>query len=470
MSFRTLTLTTLLVAALPAPAFAASDVPAPAVKVFGYDRVRVMSQLNYDLDPAALADNWLFYTDMRGWVGLEAAWDQMKLVATTDVAGSDFDEGAVMGFDNPARQRPIAVMVRHLYMEGALPDVGVTAVFGRQPARLGHGIVSACNRDGFKLTKALGDLGPLAKSSLTATAIRGAKGSTLWPDQLPAPSAAGVTVQKGMAGAVQGATVTNDADGSWHGLDTYVLSYAAQPLGQKVQAFFVQQIDTSQAAMYPSKRYLDLNTDAVLGDWKLGLEGIWLTGVGPSGTNGQRPDLRSYALYGTSSYTVGNLDFGLTAGRGGGDNDTTDGQNSGFQSLFIDEQSMAYNQLFGDDLHGYDGTDAGIARGAGFNNVTFVQPNVTWRLTPTLTGNLAYTYHMASAPQREGSGVMGTTPTTATALTPDIGSEVDARLAWKLGVTTIYGAASTFVPGAIYAKPGLANAAHKVELGTELRF
>ncbi len=442
----------------------------PALKVSGYDRVRVMSNFNFDLDQSAVADNWYFFTDIRSWVGLEAAWERMKMVASADLAGSDFDEGALMGFDNPARQRPFTVAMRHLYLDYAVPELGLGATIGRQPSRLGYGIVSAINRDAFRVTRALGDLGPLAKSSLAAVAVRGAKGNSLWPDHLAAPPAY-VTVQKGMSGTVQGASATNDPDGSWHELDTYVLAYNAAPFGNRLQAFFAQQIDTTQGGVYPSKRYLDLNGETTLGPLKLGGEAIWLTGVGPAAAaTGKRADLRSYAAYGTATYNLGAIDLGLALGSGGGDNDATDGTNSGFQALFIDEQSLAINQLFGDDLHGFDGTDAGIARGSGLNNVTFVQPNLTWRLAPDLTANLGYTYHLATAAQKTGSGVLGQVATTNTALTSDIGSELDARIGWKLGMTTLYGAASTFVPGTIFAKPGFANAAHKLEAGTEVRF
>ena len=69
-----------------------------------------------------------------------------------------------------------------------------------------------------------------------------------------------------------------------------------------------------------------------------------------------------------------------------------------------------------------------------------------------------------------GSGVLGKTATTSSALASDIGDEVDARVAYKLGVATLYGAASTFVPGNVYAAPGFANAASKLEIGTEVRF
>lgn len=470
---RTLSLALAALLATPTAALAQSAAPdaaaAPTLKVSGYDRVRVMSNVNFDLNQAAIQDNWVFFTDIRSHLGLEAAWDRMKMVASADLAGSDFDEGAVMGFDIAPRQRPFTVMMRHLYLDYQVPEIGLSATVGRQPARLGHGIVSAINRDAFRVTQALGQVGSLGKSSLVASAVRGAKGNSLWPDHVPVPPA-NVAVQKGSSGGVQGSPVTNDPDGSWHELSTYVLAYNAAPFGNRLQAFFAQQIDSTQASLFPSKRYLDLNGDATFGPLKVGCEGIWLTGVGPAGATGQRPDLRSYALYGTATYNLGLFDVGLVLGRGGGDNDPTDTTNNGFQALFIDEQSLAFNHLFGDDLHGFDGTDASIGRGSGLNNVTFVQPNLTYRFTPDLTGNLGYTWHVASAAQKVGSGVLGTAATANTALTSDIGSEVDARLAWKLGPTTLYGAASTFVPGEIFPKVGLANAAHKLEVGTEVRF
>lgn len=466
---RLLTLAAAIAVAAPTAAYAQEVPAAPALKVSGYDRVRVMSNFNFDLDATTPADTWLFWNDIRSWIGLEAAWDRMKMVASADLAGSDFDEGAVMGFDASARQRPFMVTMRHLYLDYNVPEIGLGAVVGRQPARLGNGLVSAINRDALRLTKTLGDLGPMTKASLAAVAVRGGKGNTLWPDHVPAPPA-GVTVQKGMGGAVQGAPLVNDPDGSWHELDTYVVAFNAAPMGNRFQAFVAQQIDMSQAAVYPSKRYVDANGDVTFGPLKVGCEAIWLTGVGPAAASGKRPDLRSYALYGNATYNLGAFDVGLQLGRGGGDNDPTDTTNNGFQSLFIDEQSLAFNHLFGDDLHGYDGTDAGIARGSGLNNVTFVQPNVTWRILPDVTANLGYTYHLATAAQKVGSGVLGAAATAGTELTSDIGQEVDARVGWKLGMTTLYGAASTFVPGAIFAKPGLANAAHKVEVGTEVRF
>jgi hypothetical protein len=295
-------------------------------------------------------------------------------------------------------------------------------------------------------------------------AVRGAKGNTQWSDSVPAPTAAE------SAPGRSATWVVNDPNGAAHDLSTYVLAYNAVPWpAGRFQAFVAQQIDSSQDGLFPSKRYLDLNAEAPLGPVRLGGEAIYLGGQGPR-ANGKHAALDSFALYGTAAYTLGPCELGLAAGRGGGDADPGDGRNNGFQALFIDETSFTYNPLFSDELHGYDGTDAAIARGTGLNNVTFLQPSLTWHPWPGPSITIAYTLHLATAPQRAGAGPLGNRATASSELASRIGDELDLRVSYPWGLTTFYGLASTFVPGDVYAASGLANAASKVELGSEVRF
>lgn len=450
---------------LQGPAAVPATQGAPTMKLSGYNRIRWVSQANYDLNAATAQDAWYSFSDMRSYLTLDTVWDQWKLVTSADIAGTDFDEGALMGFDIAPRQRPINVMIRQLYMDYKNTDLGIQATLGRQPARLGFGIVSAINRDSFKLAKTLPDFAGLSKSNLTAVWVRGAKGNTQWADQLPAPPA-GVTVAPGTSGTY----ATNDPNGAPHELNTYALVFNTTPMpDHRLQVFYAHQADFSQNGVYPQKRYADVNLDGTLGALRYGGEAVYLGGTGATAA-GKRADLSSFALLLSGTYNLGMVDIGLTAGRGGGDVDPSDGVNNGFQSLFIDETSFAFNHLFGDDLHGFNGTDASIGNGAGLNNVTFIQPSVLVRFTPDFTSSLSYTKQLTSAPVYAGSGVLGKTPTASTALASNIGDEIDGRVAYKLGVATIYGAASIFAPGDVFANTGFGNAASKLEVGTEVRF
>lgn len=445
------------------PALAAPE--PPALSLGGYSRVRVMSQLNYDLDATTPTDSWLFFSDIRSYLNLEAKLDRARLFSSVDLAGSDWDEGAVLGYDNPTRQRPLQLQARQLFLEYDFDALGLRATIGRMPARLGNGIVSAINRDGLRLAKSLPDLGPFQKANLTAVAVRGAKGNTLWASQSPIPP--GATSDPGNSNT----RVSNDPNGWAHELNTYVLAYNAAFPGpdDRFQAFVAQQQDTTQNGVYPQKRFLDLNWAGTRGPFELGGEAIHLSGQGPTAA-GSRPTLGSYALFLKGAYRLDGLELGVWAGRGGGDNTPADGINGNFQSLFIDESAFVANDLFGDDLHGFDGTDASIGRGAGLANVTFVQPRLSYRFTPDLSASLFYTKHLATVPQAAGSGVLGTRPATGAGPAWNIGDEADLRLSYRWGATTFYGVVSTFVPGDVYPEPGFASAAHRLELGTELRF
>lgn len=437
---------------------------APTLSVSGFDRIRVMSMFNPDLNAASAVDSSLMWADIRSYLTLEGKLDRARLVTSVDLAGTDWDEGALFGYDNSARQRVFDVQVRHLFMDYAFEELGLVATLGRQPAMVGYGIVSSINRDAIKLVKSLPDAGSLAKQNLTFNWVQGAKGNTTFANHLPVP--ADGTAQAGRSGTF----FTNDPSGAWHSLSTFLLAYNAAPLpNSRLQAFVAQQVDTSEASVYPQKRFVDLNGEWKAGALTLGGEAVHLSGASPAAA-GRRAPLDSFALYGTGRYRLAALELGLSAARGGGDNDPGDGLNTGFQSLFINESSLAYNHLFSDELHGFDGTDASIGRGAGLNNVTFLQPNLTYHFSDDLTGFASLTRHWATAPVRAGSGVLGNVPTASTQGVTGIGDELDLRLNYRWGPTLFYGAASTFVPGEVYANTGFANAVHKLEAGTEVRF
>lgn len=432
------------------------------LKVTGYNRARLMSEWNYDLDAGTAQDAFRPFLDLRSTIGLEAALDRLKVVTSVDLAGSDFDEGLIWGWDNPTRQRPSVLNLRHLYLDYAVKDAGFQATIGRQRAHLGLGIVSSINRDSIKLTQQLGTWGPLGPSNVTAVWVRGADGNTQWPGHMPVPP--GIPVATGSSAA----TTTNDATGATHDLNALVLSYNAIPApGHRLQVFGAQQFDSSSTGAYPQKRYADVNYEGTFGPFRGGVELIHLSGQAPAATTGLRQALESYAGFLTGTYALGPIDLGLTLGQGGGDGNATDNVNGNFQSLFTDEGALAFNHLFGDDLWGSNGTDAGIGRGVGLANVTFLQPSLGWRISERAEARISYTKHWATSPRVAGSGIFGTP---SAAGTSDIGDEVDLRLGHLVGSSLIYGATSVFVPGNVFPAPGTGNAAYKLELGTEVRF
>lgn len=432
-----------------------------SLKVTGYTRARLMSEWNYDLDASTVQDAFRPYLDLRSTVGLEAVLNQVRVVTSVDLAGSDFDEGMIWGWDNPSRQRPSVLNLRHLYLDYVIPETGFQASIGRQRAHLGLGIVSSVNRDSIKLTQQLGNLGPSGTHNVTAVWVRGGDGNTLWPGQMPVPP--GTPVATGSSAP----TTVNDPNGAAHDLNALVLAYNLFPApGQRVQLFGAQQFDATATGAYPQKRFADVNWEATAGAFRGGAELVYLGGQSPA-ASGQRQTLNSYAAFLTGTYSLGAFDLGLTFGRGGGDDNASDTVNGNFQSLFIDEGSLSYNHLFGDDLWGFNGTDASIGRGAGLANVTILQPSLGWRLSDLTECRLSYTKHWATSPRVAGTGIFGTPdPSGAT----DIGDEVDLRLGHLFGSSLLYGATSVFIPGNVFPAPGSANAAYKLEIGTETRF
>lgn len=432
-----------------------------ALKVSGYTRARLMSEWNYDLDAGTVQDAFRPFLDLRSTIGLEAALDRVRVVASVDLAGSDFDEGLIWGWDNPSRQRPSVLNLRHLYLDYAIPETGFQASIGRQRAHLGLGIVSSINRDSVKLTQPIGTLGPMGPSNLTAVWVRGGDGNTLWPGHMPVPP--GVPVATGSSAP----TTVNDPNGAAHDLNALVLAYNATPApGQRFQIFGAQQFDSTATGAYPQKRFADVNYEATAGAFRGGAELVHLGGQSPAAA-GQRQTLNSYAAFLTGTYSLGAFDLGLTVGRGGGDDNASDSVNGNFQSLFLDEGSLAYNHLFGDDLWGFNGTDASIGRGAGLANVTFIQPSLGWRLSELTECRLSYTKHWATSPRVAGTGIFGTPDANGAT---DIGDEVDLRVGHLVGGSLLYGATSIFIPGNVFPTPGAANAAYKLEIGTETRF
>lgn len=207
---------------------------------------------------------------------------------------------------------------------------------------------------------------------------------------------------------------------------------------------------------------------------------------------GPRQDNRATLLLGTLGYQVGEAPppppvvyqianrvrppgtVGIRVGRGSGDADPTDRRQQNFENLFMDETGFTYTFLFSDDLHGFAGRAADLRQGAGFANVTMLQPYV--QIRPAAGSNVfaSYTYLRATEAQPEGTGVLGALRGIRPdgerfRLTHDIGHELDVLVDYDADPSVrLFGYGGIFWPGRIF--PGAAGTAWKLEIGTEFRF
>jgi hypothetical protein len=179
---------------------------------------------------------------------------------------------------------------------------------------------------------------------------------------------------------------------------------------------------------------------------------------------------RGYLIYLDGNFNVGkNYKVGLSFGRGSGDDDPTDNFNRNFGSLFMDETGFTYTNLYADDVHGYDGTNASVGRGAGFANTTFAQLHGEVRPNERLRLELSYTWLRVTEPQPVGSGVLGLKPPTGAGVTKHIGSELDFDADYSLTKDTrLFLRSGFFFPGRIFGVS--ASSAQKIELGVETSF
>lgn len=421
--------------------------------VTGYTRLRTAQHRNLDRlgDPAH--GLWGSVTDLRSYLTLDAQHDAWRVVASADLAGSDHDKGAALGLGYPVPPVGGAPAVRELFVDYRHDPAGLQVVVGRQLTRLGHGIVVDMHGDALRLDHQLPSFPGLGLTRFSAIAIRGASHAAATPG----------------GASESGRTLHSVSDtNSELGVAMAAVEMALWGEG-RVQAFIAQQVDNRDTGPFASRRFLDVNSAVPIGPWRFSGEVVQVGGLGPAGEGGHVL-LDSFMVLGSAAYTCDHFKFGLTAARGGGDNQHNDNVHTGFQSLFIDETSFTYNRVFSDELHGFDGSAAATARGTGFNNVTFLQPFITWRPLENLTLATSYTLHLATAPQLGGSGPLGMLPANSPAWEHSIGDEVDARLTFNLGSSTVYVHTGAFVPGKIYPLAGLDHTVYALEIGTELRY
>jgi hypothetical protein len=260
-------------------------------------------------------------------------------------------------------------------------------------------------------------------------------------------------------------------DGSRDGLNAYHLIYQFGPVERhrgRYEILFQQ--DTSAANRFPKNLFHEWSMD---GEWrKISYSASFALQRGQTQDLGRgRLNNNGNLVYLDGSYNFSRISAGGAFGRGSGDKDPNDGQQGNFTNLFMDEIGFRYNNIFADDIHGFDGTVSSLGRGSGFANVTFIQPRITFypRTERDLSISSSFTFHRATRARLEGSGVLGALRPISNRVTNDIGGEFDLNVEflYKQNVKPFvyFGA---FYPGDIFG-PGRATAI-KLEAGVEFKF
>ncbi len=395
----------------------------------GFARVRGNRYESFDLNPETRADAARTFYDARAYLTLGARRGDFGAVFSIDLAGNDFNDGIQLGNDDPALVRRFELDVRHLWIEY---DGLFNARLGRQPGRFGNSIIAHVNRDAFRAWKAFD--GWLANASL----IKG------------------------------GETLENPPTGEDDDLDALLLSLQRQVGGGTFKIEWTRQFDSSPNERLPEKEYFGLNGRGVADELSYAFELALQRGRTPDTGSGAL-EYEANLAYGEAHYRLGSVEPGLRLGRGSGDDDPTDDKLGDFAVLFVDETHFAYTNLFADDIHGWDGTSASLARGAGFANVTFVQPRVRLHPRPRLTVEGSVTRLWATEERVVGTGPLGRGVATGTETSRDLGVELDLNGTYQLEAKTrAFATLGWFDPGEVFGAD--AESALKLEIGLELAF
>lgn len=463
------------------PAAQQSPVTLPGgftLDVHGLLRIRLNGYANFDLDKQDRRDDFLRFFDARSYLDLRVQKGPFAFVSSVDLAGNEFNDGAILGNDQPplgaAGLRELELRVRQVAFEYHGP---VRIEMGRIPHQLGQGIVTHIFRDSIRVARIVGPV------TLVGSWVFGGEGVTR-VDPLDASPG-----------------VENSPIGTAENLDAFLVlgNWSPRP-AHRLQTFVAWQVDTTFNDRNPEKVFLDLNGSGALGRLGYAFELVYEGGQTPAaGTRalatdvlptGPRQDNRAtlifltagYQLVGTPPptqpvvYQIANRvrppgTLGLRIGRGSGDDNPTDRHQKHFENLFMDETGFTYTFLFSDDLHGFTGRAADLRRGSGFANVTFVQPYLQFRLVPALNVFGSYTYLRATRGQPLGAGILGVGAVLPPAIrrTRNIGHEVDLLIDHDVDpAVRLFAYGGVFVPGKIF---DLAAArAWKVEIGVEYRF
>jgi hypothetical protein len=400
------------------------------VSLSGFFRMRGSRYEDTDLDQATRIDAARTFYDARAHATLSARRGGVGGLVSLDLAGTDFDDGLILGNENPAINRPSGAGLRHLWIEYA---GAVTARLGRQPARLGHSIVTHVARDAFRVWKDVGDW------TLNAALVKG------------------------------GETVVNAVSGEDDDLDAVALFVQRRIAASTLRIEWARQFDSSPDDRFPEKQFLDVNASGSIGEaFSYRAEAAYLGGRPPDST-GESLDYEASVVFVEAHLDLGLLEPGLRAGRGSGDDDPSDGVQGNFASLFLDETHFAYTNLFADDIHGWDGTAGSLGRGAGFANVTFIQPRLRVSGTADLDVEASVTFLWATVERTVGTGPLGDRAPAGSDLTRDLGLEFDVTGTHALGDGATLGAnLGWFAPGKVYGE-GAADAL-KAEIWLEYGF
>lgn len=450
------------------------------LETHGLLRLRSDVWHNFGLDADDRSDHGIRFFDTRAYIDLRVGKGPFAFISSVDLAGNEFDDGAVLGNDQPplgpAGLREFRLAVRQLAFEYQGP---VRIEFGRIPHQLGQGILTHIFRDSIRVTRSLG----------AATVV----GSWVFGGE-------GVTSVDSSTAVVR---PENSPFGTAENLDAFLFLGNWTPAPQqRVQTFVAWQVDSTWNDRNPQKLFINTNGTGRVGRFSYVFEVAYMGGETPAaGTtpfatetppSGPRRNNRATLLFATLGYQVGQAlpppppvyqlanrlrppgTVGIRVGRGSGDTDPIDRTQRNFENLFMDETGFTYTFLFSDDLHGFAGRTADLRRGAGFANVTFLQPYMQIRPVPELNVFASYTASRATEAQREGTGVLGDlrgprVERERVRLTHDIGHELDVLVDYDADSSVrLFAYGGIFWPGKIF--PGPAGTAWKLELGTEFRF
>lgn len=413
--------------------------------VHGLIRYRQSFEGNFDLDNSSKKDQSNDFLDLRSYISCRVQDGSFSGMLGIDLAGDDFNDGVLLGNNNPATQRPMEVAIRHLYIQYNRSNVLVRV--GRQPSSVGHGIVAHIVRD-----MAVAKLTPKSPISFTGIWVKGGEGLD----------------ENGIS--------NNDPEtGSDNDLDMYAVAVNYAVKKDWINSLVLwagRQFDSTADSHFPEKLYIDALAKGKLNGLNYSAEAAYFGGQTPSVNNQPRLDNRGYLCYFQGDYDFkGKVQLGVAFGRGSGDNDPNDSKQRNFQNLFMDETGFLYTHLFADDILGYKGANSDLGRGSGFANITFLQAKGSlYPLSkiPSLNIGGSLTHLRSTVPQRIGSGVLGNRPTNSLDLTHDTGWEIDLNAEYSNGPFRYSLRAAYFKPGDIFGLD--AFSAKKIESSFTFEF
>jgi len=298
------------------------------------------------------------------------------------------------------------------------------------------------------------------KLALVAVWVKGGEGRT--QDR----GVSGASDTNGDANGNQSGVPINAPGGEDEELDAYIGIATYKLENGKVQIFKAWQADSTAADRLPQKDFTDINVTYKALDGKLKLTGeyVKLGGSSPAknlqgAADGERAVFDAWMYYADANYKTDYGVWGFATGAGSGDNDNTDKRIGGFQSLFIDETHFTYNNLFADDLWGYDLNKAGS-----FNTSSPGVNNVTWYKFYGIFPN-AFMEGLTIAPSYS---VMNTTTTPSGISGSNYGSEIDINADFRISkMANLFLKTAYFMPGS-YFKDNEINGAKRPDVATKI--